>query len=135
VTSKSIVILSKNGKAELYKEIMKNLGEAVKIAASEALTNWKTENSDFIIIRDRYPVEIQLPITKEEFELYSKFNLKRTGSKTAAFELPVYIISFNNEWVEEEYIDHEVYVVTLKISEKITQEIVEWASEITSKGE
>ena len=135
MTSKSIVILSKNGKAELYKEIMKNLGEAVKIAASEALTNWKTENSDFIIIRDKYPVEIQLPITKEEFELYSKFNLKRTGSKTAAFELPVYIIAFDNEWVEEEYIDHEVYVVTLKISEKITQEIVEWASEITSKGE
>ena len=68
---KIAVIASENGKAKILEEHEGNISEIVRHIARKALEIWDNEKSDFIIIRDRYPVEINLPITKDEYEVYS----------------------------------------------------------------
>lgn len=130
---KSIIILSEEGNVSIYREIESNLEEAVKEAAKEAMEKWNIKSSDFIIIRDVYPMEIQLPLSSEEYNVYSKFKIERTQQKTVIVELPVYIISFDNEWLEEGYKDHKVFIVTIEapFREEVKSEILEWCKEMT----
>ena len=132
---RTIIIISEEGNAKLHEEKELPLLEAVKETAKKALELWKLQRSDFIIIKDKYPVEIKLPITSEEYETYSKYNLQRTSPKTASFELPVYIISFDNEWLEKEYIDHKVFIVTISLNKELNKQIIEWSKDITSTEE
>ncbi len=132
---KIAVIASENGKAKILEEHEGNISEIVRHIARKALEIWDNEKSDFIIIRDRYPVEINLPITKDEYEVYSKYNLRRTSSKTALFELPVYIISYDNEWREENYKDYKVLIVVPNVGDNIIKEIINWAAEMTLENE
>ncbi|RLE50926.1 MAG: DUF2286 domain-containing protein [Candidatus Methanomethylicota archaeon] len=129
--NKVLVIISERGKASITEEVEGELHEVVKQAARKALELWDLTKSDFIIIRDKYPVELKLPITKEEYELYSKYNLRRSGPGVATFDLPLYIISYDNEWIENNYKDYKVIVVVPKVGDKIAEELVNWAAEIT----
>lgn len=129
--NQSLIIRSKEGKAEVIEKIKGKFSEAVKEAAKRALELWDLTRSDFIIIKDKYPVEVKLPITPQEYEEYSKYNIRRSGPNTASFNLPIYVISYNNEWIGNDYRDYEVYVVAPFVNEKITNEIVKWAAEIT----
>jgi len=126
-----LIITSEKGKASVEEEVKGKLHEVVRKAARKALELWDLTKSDFIIIRDKYPVELKLPITKEEYEIYSKYNLRRAGPRVATFDLPVYIISYDNEWIHENYKDYRVLVVVPKVDEKITEELINWAAEIT----
>lgn len=128
----SLIIRSKMGRAEVLEKMEKEFDEAVKEAAKKALNLWNLTKSDFIIIKDKYPVEVKLPITPKEYEIYSKYNIRKSGSNVASFELPIYVISYNNEWVGNDYRDYEVFVVVPFINDKITDELVKWAEEITS---
>ncbi len=132
---KIAVISSEKGKASIIERYEGKLNEIVRNVAKKALEIWDLNRSDFIIIRDKYPVEVNLPITKEEYEIYSKYNLRRTSSKTASFELPVYIISYDNEWAEENYKDYKVLVVVPDVGENIMKEVVNWAAEMTLEKE
>lgn len=129
--NQSLIIRSKEGKAEVIEKIKGKFSEAVKEAAKRALELWDLTRSDFIIIKDKYPVEVKLPITPQEYEEYSKYNIRRSGPNTASFNLPIYVISYNNEWIGNDYRDYEVYVVAPFVNEKITNEIIKWAAEIT----
>jgi hypothetical protein len=132
---KSIVILSENGNVKIYKEMDLDLDKAVKEMAKEAMELWDSGKSDFIIIRDSYPMEIKLPLTNEEYEVYSKLSIQRTQQKTVIVELPIYVISFDNEWFDDEYKDNRVFVVTIGVPfrEEAKKEIMDWCSEMTSK--
>jgi hypothetical protein len=132
---KSIVILSENGNVKIYKEMDLDLDKAVKEMAKEAMELWDSGKSDFIIIRDSYPMEIKLPLTNEEYEVYSKLSIQRTQQKTVIVELPIYVISFDNEWFDDEYKDNRVFVVTIgaPFREEAKKEIMDWCSEMTSK--
>lgn len=132
---KSIVILSENGNSKIYKEMDLDLDKAVKEIAKEAMELWDCKKSDFIIIKDSYPMEIKLPLTNEEYEVYSKLNIQRTQQKTIIVDLPVYIISFDNEWFNDGYKDNKVFIVTIgaPFREEAKKEIIDWCSEITSK--
>ncbi|MEM2136692.1 MAG: DUF2286 domain-containing protein [Candidatus Methanomethylicia archaeon] len=132
---KSIIILSEEGNVSIHREIESSLEEAVKEAAKEAMEKWNIKSSDFIIIRDVYPMEIPLPLSSEEYNVYSKFTIERTQQKTVIVELPVYIISFDNEWLEEGYKDHKVFIVTIEapFREEVNNEILEWCKEMTTE--
>jgi hypothetical protein len=132
---KSIVILSENGNAKIYKEMDLDLDKAVREMAKEAMELWDSSKSDFIIIRDSYPMEIKLPLTNEEYEVYSKLSIQRTQQKTVIVELPIYVISFDNEWLDDEYKDNKVFIVTIgaPFREEAKKEIMDWCSEMTSK--
>lgn len=130
---KTIVILSEGGNAKIYKELDVELEEAVKEAAKEAMELWDVKKSDFIIIRDNYPMELKLPLTSEEYDVYSKFNMQRTSQRTVIVELPVYVISFDNEWLDDEYKDNKVFIITVgsQLREEAKKEIIEWSGEMT----
>ncbi|MCS7096921.1 MAG: DUF2286 domain-containing protein [Candidatus Methanomethylicia archaeon] len=128
-----MVILSENGNAQIYKELNMELEKAVKWIAKEAMDIWDLNKSDFIIIRDNYPAEIKLPLTSEEYDAYSKLKIQRTSQKTVIVELPLYIISFDNEWLDDGYKDNKVFVITLgsPLREEVKKEIIEWSKEMT----
>jgi len=130
---KTIVILSEGGNAKIYKELDVELEEAVKEVAREAMELWDVKKSDFIIIRDNYPMELKLPLTSEEYEVYSKFNMQRTSQRTVIVELPVYVISFDNEWFDDGYKDNKVFIITVgsQLREGAKKEIIEWSGEMT----
>jgi len=130
---KTIVILSEGGNAKIYKELDVELEEAVKEVAREAMELWDVKKSDFIIIRDNYPMELKLPLTSEEYEVYSKFNMQRTSQRTVIVELPVYVISFDNEWLDDGYKDNKVFIITVgsQLREEAKKEIIEWSGEMT----
>jgi hypothetical protein len=86
--------------------------EVVRKTVAEALTLWNLDNADFTVIRDpQYPITAKAPITKEQYDLYSKYDLQRSTNGSVMFYLPVYIISFDNVYLEDSYIDREVLVV------------------------
>lgn len=130
---KTIVILSENGNAKIYKELNIRLEEAVKEVAKEAMELWNVNKSDFIIIRDNYPMELKLPLTSEEYDAYSKFNIQRTAQRTVIIELPVYVISFDNEWFDDGYKDNKVFIVTIgsPLREEVRNDLLEWSKEMT----
>lgn len=130
--SSNLVIKSKDGRANILEKIKGEFNEAVKETAKNALELWDSIKSDFIIIKDKYPVEVRLPITPQEYEEYSKYNIRRSGPDIASFDIPIYVISYNNEWIGNNYRDYEVFIITPYINEKITDELIKWAAEITS---
>lgn len=130
--SLNLIIKSKEGEAEVLEKIKGEFNEAVKEAAKKALELWDLAKSDFIIIKDKYPVEVKLPITPQEYEEYSKYNIRRSGPNIASFDLPIYVISYNNEWIGNDYRDYEVFIIAPYVNKKITSELVKWAAEITS---
>ncbi|MCS7365785.1 MAG: DUF2286 domain-containing protein [archaeon GB-1867-035] len=130
--SLNLIIKSKEGEAEVLEKIKGEFNEAVKEAAKKALELWDLTKSDFIIIKDKYPVEVKLPITPQEYEEYSKYNIRRSGPNIASFDLPIYVISYNNEWIGNDYRDYEVFIIAPYVNEKIISELVKWAAEITS---
>lgn len=129
---KSILIHSDRGSIKKVIEIEGSLYEAVKKAAFEALQLWNPETSDFVIMRDNYTKTLKLPLTKEEYEFYSKFELRR-GSKEAEAVIPIYIASFNNEWRETDYYDNEIFIIAPKLPDEDLEELKKRAMSATSE--
>jgi hypothetical protein len=106
----------------------------VKKIVIEALNLWAVDNADFTVIRDpQYPVTAKAPITKEQYDLYSKYDLQRTTNGSVMFYVPVYIISFDNMYVEDNYLDKEVFVVAPVVDQIAEDVIAELAVESTKQ--
>ena len=129
---KSVLIHSDRGSIKRVVEINGPLHEAVKRAAFEALQLWNPETSDFVIMRDNYTKTLKLPLTKEEYEFYSKFELRRS-SKEAEAIIPIYIASFNNEWRETDYYDNEIFIIAPKLPDEDIEELKRRAMSATSE--
>lgn len=109
-----------------------DLKEVVKKQVVEALSLWPVEKADFTVIRDpQYPVSVKLPISKVQYDLYSKYDMSRTTNGSVMFHVPVYIISFDNEYRDDNYVDKEVFIVAPAIDQKAEEAIVELAVEST----
>ncbi|MEM4204427.1 MAG: DUF2286 domain-containing protein, partial [Candidatus Methanomethylicaceae archaeon] len=107
-----LIVRSKEGSLVSKSRVPGDLKEAVKKQVLEALSLWDVERADFTVIRDpQYPVSVKLPITEEQYEMYSKFDMSRTSDGSVVFQIPVYIISFDNEYKDDNYLDKEVFVV------------------------
>ncbi len=127
-----LVVRSKEGTLVSKSRVPGTLMEAVKKQVLEALSIWDAERADFTVIRDpQYPVSVKLPITKDQYDLYSKFHMSRTSDGSVVFHIPVYIISFDNEYKDDNYIDKEVFVVAPALDQKVEDAVVELAVEST----
>jgi len=110
-----------------------NIYSAVKKYASKALELWDPEFSDFIIIKDKYEVALKLPLTREQVQRFMKFGIKRSPDGYAKFNIPVYIISYDSIWVESDYIDRRVYLVTIYVDENVKKDLEKLVVD-TTKG-
>ena len=129
---RSILIHSERGNIKRVVEIEGRLYEAVKKAAFEALQLWNPETSDFVVMKDSYTKILKLPLSKEEYEFYSRFELRRS-SKEAEAVIPIYIASFNNEWRETDYYDNEIFIIAPKLPPEDLEELKKRAMIATSE--
>jgi hypothetical protein len=131
--SETLVIRAREGKIVEKTKVPGDLKEVIKKKVMECISLWDVEKADFTVIRDpQYPISVELPLTKEQYELYSKYNMSRTSEGTVIFYVPVYIISFDNEYTDENYIDKEVIVIAPALDEKAEEAIIELAIQTTT---
>ncbi|BFH74450.1 DUF2286 domain-containing protein [Sulfurisphaera javensis] len=128
---KVIIIKSENGNVSKKDIIEGDLGSVLRKAATEALAEWNENASDFIIMKDMHEVHIPLPLKPQTYEALKNFLKSRTKTEAIA-EIPVFVISFDNEWVESDFKDKRVYVVSPYIDENSEKEITEYAKQVTS---
>ncbi|MDI9644917.1 MAG: DUF2286 domain-containing protein [Candidatus Verstraetearchaeota archaeon] len=133
--SKTLVLRSRGGALVSKETVDGEVKDTVRKVVVGAVSLWSAETSDFIVIRDMYPVSVKLPITKEQYELYSKYDMSRTSNGSVMFSVPVYVISFDNEWQEDDYVDKEVIVVAPNVDQKVEEIITELAVEATKPKE
>ncbi len=110
------------------------LYEKVKEEASRLLKKWDPSLSDFTVIRGNYELTYKIPIPIPVVDKIQAFNLQvaRAGNE-AVVTLPVYTISYNNEWRGDTYRDRAICIVTYYIDEDAKKQIIEYAIEATSK--
>jgi hypothetical protein len=127
-----IIVRSREGVLVSKTKQVGDMKEIIKKQVVEALSLWPVDKADFTVIRDnQYPVSVKLPISKEQYDLYSKYDMSRTSNGNIMFHIIVYIISFDNEYQNDNYIDKEVLVVAPAIDQKAEEAIVELAIEST----
>jgi len=130
--SQIMIVRAKEGQLVSKNRVEGEFKEAVKKTVLDAFSLWQLDSADFTVIRDpQYPVEAKAPITKEQYDLYSKYDLQRASNGSVVFHLPVYIISFDNVYMEDKYLDREVLVVAPYVDQISEEHIVELALEST----
>ena len=112
----------------------KDIISKVKELASRALNLWEPEFSDFIIIKDQYEVSLKLPLTKDQVQRFMKYGIRRSPDGYAKFNIPVYIISYDSIWVENDYIDRKVYLVSIYVNDEVKEDLKKLVIE-TTRGE
>ncbi len=128
-----MVVRAENGKIVDSQIIDGEIIDVVKKVAAKAIEEWDPEFSDYIVMKDKYEVSLKLPLTKEQFERFRKFGLRRTSDGYATFDIPVYVISFENQWVENDYVDRKIYLVSIYVDDNIKKELEDWAASSTSE--
>lgn len=127
-----IIVRAKEGNLVSKNRVEGEFKEVVRKTVTDALSLWLMDNADFTVIRDpQYPVTAKAPITKEQYDLYSKYDLQRTTNGSVMFYLPVYIISFDNVYMEDRYQDREVLVVAPYVDQVAEDHIAELALDST----
>jgi len=111
-----------------YKEVKEgNIEEIVKHVIVELLNKWNPTKSDLIVMRHEHAIEVSLPLTKEQYEKYSKLSLRRISQDKAQITIPIYIISYDNEWIGEDVRDNVVRIVAPYVDKTVSKEIEELA--------
>jgi hypothetical protein len=127
------VARSRQGRVEEVEVVEGSLKETVRSVVLKALAAWNMDVSDFMVMRDKYAAAVKLPLTKEQYEEYSGYELRRVSSSEAEVKVPIYIVSFDNEWRGDDYMDKEVFVVAPYVNEAQLEEMKELASNATSE--
>jgi len=110
------------------------LVQVLKETVMRTLNLWNPEKSDLIVMKHSQDINVKIPITPQQFECYKRFNLRRAGN-VAIFTIPVYVISFENEWSGESLRDTKVFIVAPYVDEIVENAVKQLASEITSVSE
>jgi hypothetical protein len=131
---KILVVQAEEGKVKDKQVLEGKLENVLKDTVIKALNIWDPQRSDLVVVKHKHEVGIQLPLKREQYELYSQFNLRRVGDK-AIFEIPIYVVSYENEWVEDSIRDSKVFVVAPYIDETTASSIIELSESITSPEE
>uniref|UniRef100_A0A7C2ZNW1 DUF2286 domain-containing protein n=1 Tax=Ignisphaera aggregans TaxID=334771 RepID=A0A7C2ZNW1_9CREN len=128
---KVLVIRAEEGELKEKQLADGDLEKILKDVIVKALNLWEPRKSDLVVVKHKHEVKLPLPLKKDQYELYSQFNLRRVGD-SAVFEIPVYVISYENEWAGDTIRDSKVFIVTPYIDESTSANIVELAKSITS---
>jgi len=135
LTEEDIVILwSENGIIKSSEKVRGDLRKVVKEAVRRSVDFWDADKSDLVVLRDIYPMSVKLPLTKEQYDKYASYNLRRAGDE-ATFEVPVYFISYDNEWKGDSYVDHKMVVVAPRIDDFVEKALCELAESSTKETE
>jgi len=127
---KILILRAEYGEVKEKNVVEGEISTVLKDVVKKALELWDPKKSDLIVVRHSHEMQVKLPISKEQYLLYSKFNLRRQGDK-AIFEIPLYVISFENQWMEEELVDSKVFIVAPYIDNYTEQELEKLAQSIT----
>jgi len=128
---KIIVLKSENGKITSENIVEGKFSDVLKEIATMALKEWNETTSDFVIMKDTQDVKIPKPLKPEVYETIKNFLVGR-DEKFAHARIPLYIISFENEWNDDNFVDKKVYVVSYYLNEENKKELEEYAKDITS---
>ncbi|QGA54691.1 DUF2286 domain-containing protein [Sulfolobus sp. E5-1-F] len=129
---KILIVKSENGKVTLEKIAEGEISKVLRDVAKEALEEWNELASDFIIMRDNQEVRLPLPLKPEVYEAIKTF-LVGKDKKEALAKIPLYIISYENEWKESDFQDKKIYVVSFYINDEIKKGILDDAAQMTSE--
>ncbi|ARM76326.1 DUF2286 domain-containing protein [Acidianus manzaensis] len=130
---KILVLKSESGKITSEKIVDGNLGDVVRATATEALKEWNDLTSDFIIMKDSQEARVPLPL-KPSFYEEVKNLLAAKEKSVAILKIPIYIVSYDNIWQEEDFQDRKVYVITYYINDEIKKDINAYAADVTSEN-
>lgn len=123
-----VVIRQRRGmKPEIIKVRGKSLEAIVKKVALEAVREWDPRNSDLVITRDFHTVALDLPLSKEDFNRFRVYGLRRAGSK-AFFDLPMYEISNDNDWQENRIDLRNIVIIAPYVNESVIKELLEYVT-------
>jgi hypothetical protein len=129
---KVLVLRSEEGNVTKKDIIEGELNKVLRSVASNALNEWNETSSDFTIMKDMYEVKIPLPLKPQTYEAIKNYLKSRSKSEAIA-EIPIYIISFENKWIESDYRDLKVYIVAPYVDDNIEKEIIDYAKQVTSE--
>ncbi|HIQ02830.1 MAG TPA: DUF2286 domain-containing protein [Desulfurococcales archaeon] len=128
-----LIIHAEEGKVKESKIVKGEINSILKEIVKKTTELWDPDKSDFVVIRDKYEVSLKLPLTREQYEKYSKYNLRRTSDGYAVFDIPVYVVSYDNEWQGDDYYDRRIYLISLYINEDVKRDLENWAIDSTTK--
>lgn len=131
---KLLIVRAEEGEVKDSQIVEGELNNTLKNVVIKTLELWDPIKSDLIIVRHRHEITVKLPIKREQYEAYLQFNLRRKGD-TATFEVPVYLVSFENQWIGENIVDSKVFVVSPYIDDYVAEKVIELAKNITSQKE
>lgn len=131
---KILIVQAEEGQVKDRQVVEGSLENILKDVVVKALNLWNPHRSDLVVVKHKHEVSLQLPLKREQYEMYSQFNLKRVGDK-AVFEIPIYVVSYENEWVEDSIRDSKVFVVAPYVDNTTASNIIELAKSITSLEE
>lgn len=116
---KFLVLKSESGKVTWEQLIDGDLKSTITTVARKALDEWDVDKSDFIILKDVHEVRKKLPLSPSVYEMISRYLKGKEGGEAFA-EVPVYIISFDNQWEEDDFKDKRITysLPTLTMSQK-----------------
>ncbi len=129
---KILVVKSENGKVTSEKIMEGEMGKVIREIAKNALDEWNELTSDFIIMHDSQEVRVPLPLKPDVYEVLKNF-LVGKDKKEAVAKIPVYIISYENEWKESDFQDKKVYVISYYINDDMKKEVISDATQMTSE--
>lgn len=129
---KVLLILAEYGEVKETRVVDGTPHQVVKDVIRSVLDIWNPLTSDLLVVRHKHEIRLRLPLTKEQYEVYSKYNLRRIGGELAAFEVPIYIVSYENKWVGNDLVDVRVVMVSPYIDEDVKKQLMELAESITS---
>jgi len=130
----TLVVRVEEGKIVEKKVIPKKLDIALREIILGVLNEWNPETSDLLVIRHRQEFTVRLPLSKEQYLKYSKFNLRRVEN-IAVFEVPLYVISFENKSIDDKLQDTKVYIVAPYIDDFVSDQIAKLGIDITTAVE
>ncbi|MEJ2780855.1 DUF2286 domain-containing protein [Stygiolobus sp. CP850M] len=129
---KVLILRSEDGNITKKDIVEGEFDKVLREIAFSALKEWNETSSDFTIMRDMYEVKIPLPLKPNVYEIIKGYLKSRTKTEAIA-EIPVYIISFDNRWMDSDYRDMKVYVVSPYIDENVEKELTDYAIQATSQ--
>lgn len=132
---RTLLILAEYGDVKEVKVVEGRVHEVVKEVIKNVLEMWDPLTSDLLVVRHKHEIRLKLPITKEQYELYSRYNLRRVGGDIASFEVPIYIVSYENKWVGNDLVDVKIVMIAPYIDENVEKQLMELAESITAVEE
>ena len=130
------VIRSEMGRVVESMVLEGSVYDVVKDITRHVMDEWDPGRSDFLVMRDNRKVTILgEPDEAALRELEAEGRVERLPNAVEVY-LPIFVISFDNEFLDEEdYVDNKVYVIAPLVADGLREEMEVYAAELTVRKE